>query len=101
MKSILRKYRSLPVQVKASLWFVVCSFLQRGISVITTPIFTRVLSTDDYGMFSVFQSYFTVLVIVATLYVHMGVINNAFVKMHYSNEKIVSSFQSLSLVISA
>lgn len=88
-------------QLKVVFWFTFVGFLQRGISIITTPIFTRVLSTEDYGLFSVFNAYYMVLVIVATLYLHMGVINNAFVKRSESNERIVSAFQSLSLVVSS
>lgn len=100
IKKILTKYKNMSRQLKVVFWFTFVGFLQRGISIITTPIFTRVLSTEDYGMFSVFNAYYTVIVIVATLYLHMGVINNAFVKKPDSNEKIVSAFQSLSLVVS-
>ena len=46
---IITKYRKCSVQVKASFWFLICAFFQRGISVITTPIFTRLLSTAEYG----------------------------------------------------
>lgn len=51
MNKLLVKYRSIPVQVKASLWFLICAFLQKGISFITTPIFTRLLSTSEYGQY--------------------------------------------------
>lgn len=98
---LLDKYKSMSKQMKVVFWFTFVGFLQRGISVITTPIFTRVLSTDDYGLFSVFNAYYTVIIIVVTLYLHMGVINNAFVKNSASNEKIVSAFQSLSLLSSS
>ncbi len=101
INKVITRYKNMSVQLKVVFWFTMVGFLQKGISMITTPIFTRVLSREDYGMFSVFASYYTVLVIVATLYLHMGVINNAFVKMKESNEKIVSAFQSLSLVISS
>lgn len=37
--NITSKYRSLSVQAKAALWFTICSFLQKGISFITVPIF--------------------------------------------------------------
>ena len=95
------KYKAMSRQLKVVFWFSVVGFLQRGISVITTPIFTRMMSTEDFGMFSVFNAYYTVLVIVATLYLHTEVINNAFVKSEASNEKVVSVFQSLSLVVSS
>ena len=47
--NITSKYRSLSVQAKAALWFTICSFLQKGISFITVPIFTRLMSTEEYG----------------------------------------------------
>ena len=43
MQKLVKKYTDLPIQVKASMWFFVCAFLQKGISFITTPIFTRLL----------------------------------------------------------
>ncbi len=101
VQKLLTKYHSMNKQLKVVFWFTFVGFLQRGISIITTPIFTRVLSTEDYGLFSVFNAYYMVLVIVATLYLHMGVINNAFVKKSESNERIISAFQSLSLVVSS
>lgn len=48
MQKLVKKYTDLPIQVKASMWFFVCAFLQKGISFITTPIFTRLLSTSEY-----------------------------------------------------
>ena len=42
--NITSKYRSLSVQAKAALWFTICSFLQKGISFITVPIFTRLIA---------------------------------------------------------
>ena len=48
--NITSKYRSLSVQAKAALWFTICSFLQKGISFITVPIFTRLMSTEEYGI---------------------------------------------------
>ena len=101
LEKVLAQYHKMNQQLKVVFWFTFVGFLQRGISIITTPIFTRVMSTEDYGMFSVFNAYYTVVVIVATLYLHMGVTNNAFVKSGASREKVVSAFQSLSLVVSS
>lgn len=98
--NLIKKYSELNKQIKIVFWFTFVGFLQKGISLITTPIFTRVLSVDDYGLFSVFNAYNVVLVIVATLYLHMGVLNNALTKLPNSRQQIVSSFQSLSLVVS-
>lgn len=38
---ILKKYKSLPVQVRTSFWFLICAFLQKGISVIMSNMNSR------------------------------------------------------------
>lgn len=80
-RKFLLKYRKMNIQLKVVFWFTFVGFLQRGISLLTTPIFTRVLTTDEYGLFSVFTAWSSILAIVITLNLHMGVINNAFTKM--------------------
>lgn len=49
LTKLKNKYSSLPVQVRASLWFLITNFMQKAISVISTPIFTRLLTTEQYG----------------------------------------------------
>jgi len=100
MKRLLLKYRSLPVQVKASLWFVICSFLQRGISVITTPIFTRLLSTGDYGQYGVFNSWLDIVSIFVTLRLYYGVFIQGLVKYGHDKARYASSMQGLGLILS-
>ena len=100
IEKIFLKYKSMNRQLKLVFWFTFIGVLQKGISVITTPIFTRVLSTEDYGIFSVFNAYYVVLAIIITLNLDLSVLNNAFIKMGAAKEKIVSSFQSLALVLS-
>lgn len=97
-RRIIRKYNSLKVQIKVVVLFTFVSFLQRGISIFTTPIFTRVLTNEEYGLFSVFSAWFYVLVIICTLNIHMGAINNALTKMPNEKERVISSFQSVSLI---
>ena len=98
---LINKYNNLSVQMKVVIWFTFCNFLQKGIAVITTPIFTRLMTQEQYGLFSVFQAWQGILVIISTLYLQNAVMNNAFVKLNVTREKVVSSFQSLSLVTSS
>ncbi len=97
---IKQRYDNMNLQVKVVFWFTVVGFLAKGISIITTPIFTRVLTTEEYGLFSVFSSYNTVLLVVATLNLHLTAIYNALTKHPDEQNKIVSSFQSLSMCVS-
>lgn len=98
VSQIRNKYIGMSVPVKAALWFTVCNFLQRGISMITTPIFTRMLSTGEYGLYSTYLSWETVLAMIVTLSLYKAMMN-LYVK--YDNqEKILSALCGLELLLS-
>ena len=61
----IQKYKDMSQPVKASFWFTVCNILNKGIALISTPVFVRILTTDEYGDYSVFQSWYSILVIFA------------------------------------
>ena len=86
----IKKYKSLPVQIKASVCFLICSFLQKGISTITTPIFTRLLSAAEYGQYNTFNSWLSILTVFITLYLSAGVYSQGLVK--FENERDVFFF---------
>ena len=83
MLSILKsKYNLMPIQVKASFWFLICSFLQKGISVITTPIFTRLLTTSEYGQFDVFNSWLGIITIIVSMNLYAEVYTQGMIKFN-------------------
>ena len=43
--------------LKAGFWYVISNFLVKGIAFITTPIFARMMSAENYGEFSNFASW--------------------------------------------
>ena len=66
LKKLKTKYFSLSVAVRAAVWFTFCNLLQKGITMISMPIFTRLLTTEQYGEFTVYQSWYSIInVIVA------------------------------------
>ena len=48
MKQILRKFNRLSLPAKASLALVFSQLVQKGLSIITEPIYTRLLNTSEY-----------------------------------------------------
>ena len=101
LRTLARKYNSLPVQMKASGWFFVCSVMQKGITTITTPIFTRLLSTAEYGSYSVFHSWLAILFIIITMNFSAGVYNQGLVKFDKESAVYSSSLQGLVLTMTA
>ena len=99
LKKIKIKYDAIPVQVRASFWFLICSFLQRGISVITTPIFTRLMSTQEYGEYGTFNSWLDIVSIFVTFHMYAGVFLQGLVKYEDDRKRYASSIQCLSLTL--
>ena len=99
MEKLLSVYKKLSKPVKASLWFTVSSIVEKGISLISTPIFTRILSTEEYGMYSVYQSWYSIVLIFTTLNLYAGVYNNGLTKWPEQRKKYTSALQGLSTTI--
>lgn len=91
MRKLVDKYNSFSEPVKASMWFVICSIVQRGISMITTPVFTRILTTEEYGVISVYNSWLSLLTIFATMELATGVFNKAMIKYEDDRDGYTSS----------
>ena len=98
-QQLLQKYSDSPVQVKAAVWFFVCMILQKGISVITTPIFTRLLTTSEYGQFTVFNSWLSIATIIVTLNLFAGVYTQGLIKFDTDRNVFSSTLQGLTLVL--
>ena len=90
-------YAEIPIQMKASIWFFICSLLQKIISVASTMIFTRLLSTEDYGIISIYNSWTDIFYIFATLNLATGVYNVGMTKYEKERDSFNSSLQILAL----
>lgn len=101
MKKYIKLYKSLPIQVKASFWFLICSFMQKGISTITTPIFTRIFSVSEYGQYSVFNSWLQIITPIVCLNLFSGVYSQGIVKFEEDRNRFSSSLQGLTVVLLA
>lgn len=97
MRDVLRKYNSIPTPAKAAIWFTICNFLQRGISMITTPVFTRMMSTGAYGGFSTFVTWESVGVVVVTFSIAHAV---TYLNVRHDNmQRSLSSLMSLTIIM--
>ena len=76
------KYKKMSVVTKAALWFTFATVLQKGISFFTVPIFTRIMSTEQYGIFSVYLSWISVLTILGGMERRTGSFFNRFVVLN-------------------
>ena len=99
MKRVLRLYTNLSKEAKASLWFVICNVIQKGTSFFTIPIFTRLLTTEEYGMTNVYQSWMSLIIIFTTLNIQYGSFNPAMIQFEKDRDRFISSMQGLSTAL--
>ena len=95
---ILSKYKNLPTQVKATIWFVACQAVQSGCKFLSMPFLVRLLTSEQYGIYSVFLSWLQIITLFATLNLHCGVYTNAMYKFPDNRSSYASASQSLSVV---
>lgn len=96
---ILTKYKNLSTPIRASFWFFVCAFLQKAMTIISTPIFTRLLTPAEYGQYNVFNSWMGIISILVSLCLAAGVYMQGLVKFDDQRAIFSSSMQGLSLIL--
>lgn len=94
-KKGIRAFLQMSVQVRASMAFMAVNFMQKGISFLTAPVFTRLLTTEEYGRITVYSSWLDVIGIFAMF----GLCNNVFYNgiIEYKNDRNNFTFSLLTL----
>ncbi len=95
----LKSYKNAPVAAKASVAYTVCNILQKSLSFITVPLFTRLLTTDEYGEFSVYSSWQGIFAIFLTLNLPYGSFSKAMITYEHKRDQYIASCQTICTVL--
>ena len=88
---IKEKWKNVPITVKVSTAYTVCSILQKCLSFITLPLFTRLLTTEEYGQYTIYSSWMGILTIFLTLNLAYGSFQTAMVKFENKRSEYINS----------
>lgn len=83
--------------IKAGIWYVISQLLVRSISFIATPIFSRLLSTAQFGQVKVFESWLQILLPILSLSLYSSV-EKAMYEFKGELDEYLSSIQFLSIL---
>ena len=86
--------------LKAAITYIINNFFTKALSVITVPLFSRILSTEEYGMVSNFQSWSSILVVILSLDLYSSIQRAKFDYENNLNEYL-SSILTLSTIVVA
>ena len=95
------KWQSVPLTVKVSTAYAVCSILQRCLTYLTMPLFTRIMSKAQYGQVTVYASWQGILQIFLTLNLAYWSYSTAMVKFEDDREGYISAIQGICVALSA
>ena len=101
MLNIKEKIRNLPIQTKVSVAFIVCSVVQKFLSIITLPLFTRLLTTEQYGQLSIYTSWSAIIGLFTTLNMPYGSMSAAMVKFEDRREDYIGVVQMFCIILSS
>lgn len=95
---LITKYTDLSEPVKASVWYTLANVLNKGLALIATPIFTRLLSEEEYGTYAVYQSWASILIIFTSLNIFLSSYQKGMLLFKDDREKFTSSQLGLTTV---
>lgn len=99
MKKLLKRYISIPISIRAGMWFTICNFFQKAVSFITMPIFIRIMTTEEYGQYSVYLSWYSIFSVFLTLNLSYYLFSKGMVKYEKDRDGFMLSIQSLNIFI--
>lgn len=82
--------------LKSGVWYTFSNLVTKSIGFLTTPIFTRLLSRNDYGLYSNYSSWLQTFTVFATL--NLGA---SFISARYDYENDFDGYVSSTLVLSS
>lgn len=86
------------VALKAGVWYVFSTVMVKAVSTITTPIFTRLMTTGEYGVVSTFTSWYNLLLTFCTMNLTYS-IGRAKIDFPEKLDNYIGSMQLLSSVV--
>ncbi len=85
---------------KVSTFYLVGNLFNKGIAFLTVPIFSRILSTSDYGVATTYTSWVSILTMVMGFAIYMG-IRAAFIDYKESIDDVMSVTTTFTIVSGA
>lgn len=86
--------------VKAGLGYTIGNILLKGINFLSVPLFSRIMTTEEFGVYNVFASYDAIIYMFVGLALHSSV-KNADIKFEDKTDDYVSSISLIYLINTA
>ena len=97
IKKMLKE--KIPIGLKSAIVYLFATVFTRGLAIITTPIFTRIMPADQVGMVNLYSSWYSMITVVSTLALTSGGFSIALREFEKERNQYVSSVLSLTSIV--
>jgi O-antigen/teichoic acid export membrane protein len=101
VKKLLSQYQNLNIGVKSAFWYAFSNVFQKFVVFFCTPIFTRCLTTVQYGQYQVYNSWYAIIMVFATLNMFYSGYTAGITKYEDDSADFTMAMVGLCVVISA
>lgn len=95
-----KKLNDEGIALKSGIWYVISSIMVKAIAIISTPLFTRLMTTEEYGTIATFVSWYSLILTFCTLNLTYS-IGRAKLDYPTSLKEYIGSMQLLSACVTA
>lgn len=95
MNKYIKKFNDASPAVKASMVLLASNLVLKGLSLISGPIFTRIMSTEQYGLVSNYNSWRDIFYVFVTLNLASGVFNNGMLEFKTDRDRFQFSLVAI------
>ena len=99
LSRLKNKLNTIPEGVKASVAYTVCSILQRCLSMVTMPLFTRILTQAQYGQYTLYSTWMNIFTIFITLNLAYGSFSKAMITFEKDRHGYVAAVQNITVAL--
>ena len=99
MTDIKKKIQGMSESAKSAIVYTLSTVFSRGLAIITVPIFTRLMTTDQIGEVNLYNSWYALISVVATLSLTSGGYSVAMKEYPDKRDQYQSSVLSLTSII--
>ena len=96
---IKKKVKSIPLGARSAAVYTAATVFSRGLAIITVPIFTRLMSTEQIGIVNLYNTWHGLISVVATLSLTSGGFAVAMKEYEGRRDEYVSSVQTLTSLV--
>lgn len=99
MKKLVKKYKLLNNEFKASIWYTISNVLQKSAPWLIMIILTHIVSSAEYGMYSIYMSWVEIVEIVVTLRIYSNGFVAGLVRNNERKDDYSTTIEKISILL--